>query len=393
MTEEAIKTDNVYIDEKSADGGHATFTLKHTNVSMANAIRRTILMDVPALGFKTFPHNENQAIIHKNTSRLNNEMLKQRLSCIPIHISNHTLPIGELEVEINVKNDTNTTIYVTTANFKIKNTTSGKYLEEGTRGKIFPPDPVTGGYIIFARLRPKISNEVPGEELSITAKMSIHTAKEDGVYNTVSACAYSFTDDKMMQDEEWRKYLSNIPEEEKSSETTVMLQKNWYSHDAKRFYKKDSFDFILESIGVFSCYEIVHMALEILVKKLSVIELDASKKTLTIEKSASTMPNSFDITLVNENYTIGKVLEYMLHKNFFEKSNILKYVGFRQDHPHDEDSRIRMAVKGPEPSKGKAKDNLPVDDEILKATVSVLIQKACEEAKVVFQTLMEEFSK
>ena len=52
-----------------------------------------------------------------------------------------------------------------------------------------------------------------------------------------------------------------------------------------------------------------------------------------------------------------------------------------------------MAVKGPASSKGKTEDNLPVDDEILKATVSVLIQKACEEAKVVFQTLMEEFSK
>ena len=41
-------------------------------------------------------------------------------------------------------------------------------------------------YILFARLRPKISNEVPGEELTINAKMSLHTAGEDGMYNMCS---------------------------------------------------------------------------------------------------------------------------------------------------------------------------------------------------------------
>ena len=62
------------------------FTLSGVNVSLANAIRRTILSDIPLVVFRTTPYQQNKANIISNTSRLNNEILKQRLSCIPIHI-------------------------------------------------------------------------------------------------------------------------------------------------------------------------------------------------------------------------------------------------------------------------------------------------------------------
>ena len=35
----------------------------------------------------TFPHEKNKANIEINTTRFNNEIIKQRLSCIPIHIT------------------------------------------------------------------------------------------------------------------------------------------------------------------------------------------------------------------------------------------------------------------------------------------------------------------
>ena len=68
------------------------FTLSDINVSLANAIRRTILSDIPTVIFKTFPYEKNQATIYINTSRLNNEILKQRLGCIPIHIKDDDFP-------------------------------------------------------------------------------------------------------------------------------------------------------------------------------------------------------------------------------------------------------------------------------------------------------------
>ena len=72
------------IEEKN---GILKFTLSNIDVSIANAIRRTILMDIPLVVFKTLPYEKNKATFIKNTCRLNNEILKQRLGCIPIHIN------------------------------------------------------------------------------------------------------------------------------------------------------------------------------------------------------------------------------------------------------------------------------------------------------------------
>ena len=58
-----------------------------------NAIRRTILSDIPTLVFNCFPHDKMMLIFISILRGLNNEILKQRLSCIPIHISDLDLSI------------------------------------------------------------------------------------------------------------------------------------------------------------------------------------------------------------------------------------------------------------------------------------------------------------
>lgn len=331
---------------KGEENGILDFTIESINVSFINGIRRTILSDIPTLVFHCFPHDQNDADIHTNTTRLNNEVLKQRLSCIPIHISDASLPYKELIVEINMKNDSENTIDVTTEHFKIKNISSGKYLQESAVRKIFPPCPITGDYIVFARLRPKVSTIAPGEELSISAKMSLHTAGEDGTFNVASTCAYKFTVDKMKQDQIWQNKLAEISSEEKADpDVLALLQQNWYNHEGLRYFKKDSFDFKLETIGVYTNEELVQKACEILIQKLKNIH-DTIEDEGIIEKSISTIPNSVDIKLINTGYTVGKIIEYMLHKNNYqgEKEKNLTYVGFRKNHPHDEDSVIRMGM-------------------------------------------------
>ena len=79
------------------------FTLSGVNVSLANAIRRTILSDIPLVVFRTTPYQQNKANIISNTSRLNNEILKQRLSCIPIYIKDiEGFPMKNYQLEVNV---------------------------------------------------------------------------------------------------------------------------------------------------------------------------------------------------------------------------------------------------------------------------------------------------
>ena len=105
------------------------FTLSGVNVSIANAIRRIILSDVPIVVFRVSPSDKNKCTIIANTCGLNNEIVKQRLSCIPIHIKDvEEFPINNYIMELNVQNNTDTTIYVTTKDFVIKDKMTDKVI-------------------------------------------------------------------------------------------------------------------------------------------------------------------------------------------------------------------------------------------------------------------------
>ncbi len=369
---------DTYISSRDEVNGILTFTLAGINVSIANGLRRTILSDIPVLAFKTFPHNENKADFITNTSRFNNEILKQRLGCIPIHIPDLKMPYNELLVEIHKKNDTNEMMYLTTRDFKVKNISSEKYLDDSTVRKIFPPDPISNDFILFARLRPKISNEVPGEEIKITAKMSVHTAGEDGMYNTVSCFTYFNTPDKVAQKDGWQNKLTSFTEEEKDPEVLTLKEMDYYNHDAKRFFIKDSFDFKIETIGVLTNYDICFQASQIIIEKLLHIKDIASENTLTVTKAASTIENCYEILLDGFGYTIGKVVEYILHRDLYAGNKTVTYVGFRKSHPHDSVSFIRIAYK----SKFTSIEDVKSD-----------VVNACEEAIKIYSTIASEFEK
>jgi len=333
---------------KTDSKGAMSFTLSGVNVSLANSIRRTILSDIPIVVFKTTPYEENKANIVSNTSRLNNEILKQRLSCIPIHIKDiDKFPLKNYIVEVNVENITDTIIYVTTKDFKIRDLSTGKYVDETTNRSIFPSNDDTGYFIDFVRLRPKISDEIPGEKISLTCELSIGTAKEDGMFNVVSTCSYGFTVDEDKQDTALAKKIQEWRNEGKKQDEIDYEAKNWKLLDGLRITKQDSFDFVIQTIGIYDNLELVLMACDILQKKLNDLQSQIMSDDIKIEKSQNTLENCFDITLENEDYTIGKVLEYLLYSKFFESTStsakILSYCGFKKMHPHDSDSIIRVA--------------------------------------------------
>ena len=345
--EVVMKSSNSYLSSMEESNGILKFTLENINLSIANALRRTILSDIPTLAFKTFPHEENQADFIVNTSRINNEILKQRLSCIPIHGIQHDQPYEDLEVQIEKENTTQENIYVTTEDFKVKNIKSDKYLDDDVVKKIFPPNSITGDYIVFARLRPRISHEIPGEKIHIKAKMSLHTAGEDGAYNVTSICSYGYTPDRIKQDSVWQEYSSTLKETD--PDELEIIKQDWYTLKAKRINIPNSFDFKIQTLGIFSNIDIVKKGCELMIKRIenlkNNVEDPNTLNTMIMAQATSTIPNCFDIVLKNENYTLGKVIEYIIHEKFYEETSILTYVGFKKPHPHNNDSLLRFAFK------------------------------------------------
>jgi hypothetical protein len=148
---------NPVLETVSDIGDVYTFTLSGINVSLANALRRIVLSEIPTVCFYTENNSGNQCTIEINTTRLHNEILKQRLSCIPVHEKDMTLLPGNYILELDMKNETDNIIIVTTEHFRIKNKTNGNYLTKDEVKRIFPANAITNQYIDFARLRPKIS--------------------------------------------------------------------------------------------------------------------------------------------------------------------------------------------------------------------------------------------
>lgn len=356
--------------------GVYSFTIEDTNVSVVNAVRRTILSDIPMVVFDTDKENIEFSV---NTCKLHNEILKQRLGCIPVHIRDFD-GIENLVVECEVNNDTDSLVYVTTKHFQILNKNTNKYLTEDQVDKIFPPDELTKDYILFTRLRPKISNDIPGEMIKFKANFKVGTAKQDGMYNVVSTCAYGNTEDKVEQHNQWQAIAEQLESQGLIESQVEYERKNWHTLQAKRFYIQNSFDFKLQTVGVFSNMEIIHKALDILISKLNNIAKNCEDEVIELNREATAMNNSVDIKLVGEDYTIGKVLEYVLHEEDYKKNRTLSYVGFIKKHPHDDYSIIRIAFNDSE--------DIDVEND---SNVYKMLKFACEISKNLFVNLKEYF--
>lgn len=331
------------ISNINEESGALRFTLENVNTSIANALRRIIISEIPIAVIRTFPYDENDVTIDINTTTLNNEIIKQRLGCIPIHIKDLSIPLDDYLLELNKINSSSEIEYVTTGDIKIKNVKTDKYISENELRKIFPKNSLTNDYILINRLKPKISNDIKGEQMKLTAKMSIGTAKEDGRYNVASTISYAFSVDPAKQNSAWLKYKSQL-----SNDVDIEKEKqNWYLHEGKRFIKENKFDFIIETIGIYTNMELIKKACDIMIEKINNINNLIDKQELPIKESLNTLVNCYDITLSNEDYTLGKVLEYLLHEQYYANNNILTYVGFKKFHPHDDDSIIRVAFKNP----------------------------------------------
>ena len=362
-----------HISNVRTENGFLKFSLLDCNMSIANALRRIIISDIPTFVFRTYPYSENKAEITHNTTRFHNEIIKQRLSCIPIHIDDMDFPYKDYVIEVDVKNDTDNILYVTTKDFKIKNIKTDVYSDESAVRAIFPPSAITGDYIEFARLQPKLSETIDGERLTLRCGLDIGMASEDGAFNVISTCAYECTPDIQKANEVWKDKESTMKKSNVSEAEIEFEKKNWFLLDAKRYYQSNSYDFTIESVGVFENIEIVIKACEIMISKCEKLLENLQHGKVTILPSETTLKNGFDITLVNEDYTLGKVIEFYLYQQNFIADKTLSFCGFRKPHPHATESIIRVAFH----------------NEIDPVGVSGYVQAASDSAITAFKKLIE----
>ena len=92
-----------------------------------------------------------------------------------------------------------------------------------------------------------------------------------------------------------------------------------------------------------------------------------------IKPTLNTINNSYDITLIGEDYTLGKVIEYLLFEKYFPSE--LNFCGFKKPHPHLDYCFIRLAFK----------------EDVDNTTIVSRIFSVCEIGINIFEKLKENF--
>ena len=319
--------------------GVLEFTIKNANVSIVNGLRRTLLTNIPSSVI-----DSKQSDFYTNTGRLHNEILKQRLDCIPVHIKD-TSVLSDLLLEVDMTNDTDMLMYITSRDFKIKNISTDTYLTDEAVEKIFPPSKLTKSFVLFSRLRPKISNDIP---------------------------------DKSQQADAWDLIEESLIKKGMNQKDIDYERKNWYTLGAKRIYLKDSFDFKCQSVGVYTNLELIHLACDKIKEQLKDVHDKCSSQIYEINMRSTAMKNSADFVLQGYDYTIGKIIEYVLHEEYYKKNdNLLSYIGFIKNHPHDDYSIIRFAFKE--------------EDDFNKENIYNLVMYSCNKAQEIYDAIKEYF--
>ena len=358
------------------------FELANIHFSTANAIRRLMLSHVKTVGFRTEPYNACEINVIINDTPLHNQMTVHRLAMIPINVPTpEKFDVNDYQFIINVVNNTNAIRPITTEDFQIKRISTNKMLPREEVKKFFPPDPITGDYVLLTKLRPKyfvpsktVSNIVVAEMAKdfdkpvdepmtfyIEAKASISNGYENGHYCPVSCACYINTVDPQRAELGLKEYIDTQNEKSKMQaiETIPMetLKRRFELTERSRFYyvndknEPNVFTFKIESVGVIPPLIVFHRAIDILKEKINmfVSNLIARNENVITISASSQLNGGYELIVKNEDDTLGNIIQShlcMLYADFTlpKEQRKLKYVGYKRPHPLEK--HIIFSVQG-----------------------------------------------
>ena len=342
----------------------ARFTLEGSSTIVANTVRRCILSHTRSVGFRAnLTDAANPGIIfRKNTSVIFNEMLGHRLTLLPLAVRRiDEFNPKSIECTLTVRNDSSTIMHVKAADIKIvQKTAEGE--EEIPSSALFPPDPITGDTCLITSLRPASGSVA--EEIDLTAYPVIGTGAQFMGFCPVSQCSYGNTEDPdpVRQEQfffEWLAEFKKIAEPGAVPPEVVAKHKvEWATMAIQRCFKTDiatgepnSFDFVVESVGVRPVKEIVAEGIKAvidLVTPFANTETPSAELGITTQPVDSRMTNGIDVNIAGHEHTLGNLLQTMLTELYLDKEAPdapIVYAGYKVPHPLHKSVRLRIGVR------------------------------------------------
>jgi DNA-directed RNA polymerase subunit L len=343
-----------------------SFEIMDTDVCVVNSIRRVLLTEVKSLVFRGFPHKENCIKILKNNTKFNNEYIKHRMQCIPIYNNNPATFenfVQKYQLKLNVVNNTNNLVYVTSADFVVYDKSTDKPIanQEKQVRRLFPQNPLTGDFIPICCLKPRITDADDAEEINMVIDFSIGKSKEDACWNMVSKCCYENKKDDARFQRIMKKDEVAVRDHFKSqtdydtymrTEMTPEEKRDFEIIESQRVFIPNHYIMYVESIGVYDNQYLVSFACEYILGRLEEFNGFLSSAQIKntcykpddycIYKDKSTVKPVYVLYVKDDDYTIGKIIEKYLYYMYRE---VMYYVSFKKEHPHDTFSLISFSYK------------------------------------------------
>jgi len=378
---------------------NATFEISSSNTAIANTLRRQILVATPSIGFKTEPALESDVKITINTSSIPNPMISHSIGMLPIAGDPATFDPSKYIFQLNVKNETDSTMDVTASDIIVIEKDSATAIDGIRRPteEFFPPDPITGQTCIITRLRPQWNPSSAPETIAFTATASIETGSKNIRWSPVSQCSYENTldPDPKRQKEMFERWLKESKKIEEGGEAVLLdrLRKEFDTMEVKRCFKVNElgepnhFTFHLESIGMQPIPMIVMngiMACKALVDKYK--DIDTMIPANVSFRKSDTRYSAIDCIFRNEGHTLGNLLQTYLTYNHMEgsKEPRIAYAGYKIPHPLRPELIILVAVP---PSEEEAKST---ETEI--GLVRYAIAQVCRSLVDFFHEMAKDWS-
>jgi DNA-directed RNA polymerase subunit L len=340
-----------------------SFEINDIDVSVVNALRRTILSEIPNVCFMYDPYDPSESTvkIFDNTGSLHNEFIGHRLGLIPLCFDEdqvYKICKNEINFKFTLKkqNTSGEIIPVMTSDF-ILYELSGKVIDGDEREKILPKNSISGDYILITKLKPNLSDYNNGELINVHCVPKAGTALQHAAWCPVSLCVFhNKMDEKAAEKafEGWMQKHRDLRKEDGRQPLTDHEEKEYHNRffimDAYRHFVKNSygepssFNFDIESECGLSPIFLIFKGLHVLSQKVWRIfeRLRTNDPNITINPHPADPSNMFEIQIEGEGHTLGNLMQSLMFNMYVRDRKELSYVGYYQSHPLEEHVSLKI---------------------------------------------------
>jgi DNA-directed RNA polymerase subunit L len=281
---------------------------------------------------------------------MSNEMLAHRIGLIPVHANPSTWEPEKYIFKCDIKNNSLDFLDVKVSDIDVFEKKDSELIKV-PNVQFFHPDPITRDTALIAVLKPKVGSQAL-EQVSFSAKATVGVGRENSRFNPTSQFAYSYTrdEDPDKVNEIFIQWLDrhkkvNSSDLESDPDRKAEFEREFNTMEVNRCYKKNekgepySFDFTIESVGVYNPYDIVKEAIKVCEEKcFAYAGLDKGSLPENIKiQPTKKESKGYDIYFQHEDHTLGNLLTTWLDENLLDplsvKPDAIRFCGYCVPHP------------------------------------------------------------